>query len=428
MKTTFVSKENSTVKFTMEFTAEEFESAQIKAYQHTKDQFAIDGFRKGKAPRKLIEKHYGETVFFEDAINDMFNENYGKALDELELDVIDRPNADFTDFKKGEGFTATITVAVAPTVEVKNYKGVKVKKVEGKATDEQVDEEIEKIRKRNARMLVADRAAQDGDTLTLDYAGFVGDDQFEGGTAENQTLTLGSGQFIPGFEEQLVGVAAGEEKEVKVTFPEEYHAPELAGKEAVFKCKVHEVKYEELPAVDDDLAKDTSEFDTLDEMKADIREKLDKAAEEKAKEEMKNAILEKLIEENEFEVPEVMIEDEISNTLNNFAQQLSYQGLSLDQYIQFTGQTMEALREQTKEGATKSVKSRLITASIAEAEKIEATEEDMDKEIQFMADAYKMTADKIKEILGDDSLAAIKKDLKMRKTVDFLFENAKLGK
>lgn len=426
MKTTFISKEKNTVKFTMEFTAEEFENAQIKAYQRTKNQYSIDGFRKGKAPRKLIEKHYGEGVFFEDAINDMFNVNYPLALDELMLDVIDRPDADFTDFKKGEGFTATITVDVAPVPEVKDYKGIEIKKVKPEPVEEKVQAELEAAQKRNARLLVAERPAENGDTLTLDYAGFVGDDQFAGGTAEMQQLTLGSGQFIPGFEDQLVGVKAGEEKEVKVTFPEEYHAPELAGKEAVFKCKVHEIKYEELPELNDDFAQEASEFDTLDEWKKDLTEKQEKVAAEKAETDMKNAVIEKLVEATKVDVPAVMIDDEAAAMINNFAQQLSYQGLSLDMYMKYLGKDINALKEEMKPEAEKSVKTRLVVTAVGEAEKIEVSQEDMDKELQFMADSYKMDVEKVKEILGPDSLAAIKKDLRMRNIVEFLYKNAKI--
>ncbi len=426
MKATFISKENNTVKFSMEFTAEEFENAQIKAYQSTKEQFSIDGFRKGKAPRKLIEKHYGEGIFFEDAINNLFNENYGKALDELKLDVIDRPNADFSDIKKGEGFEATITVDVCPIVEVKNYKGIEIEKVDGTVADEQLDAEIEALRKRNARMVSVERAVEDGDTVTLDYSGFVGEEQFEGGTAENQILKIGSGTFIPGFEEQLVGVKAGESKDVKVTFPEEYHAENLAGKEAVFKCTVHEVKFEELPVLDDEFAKDISEFDTLEELKADKKAELEKAAAEKAENDMKNALVEKLVEATEIEVPAVMVEDETSNMLNDFAQQLSYQGISMDMYMKYLGKDANGMKEELKPEAEKRVKTRLVIMGVAEAEKIEVTEEEMNKEFQFMADAYKMEVSKVKEILGADSIAAIEKDVKLKSTVDFLFKNAKI--
>ena len=256
MKATLISKENNRAKFTMDFTAEEFEAAVVKAYQDSKDKFNIDGFRKGKAPRSIIEKHFGEGVFFEDAINNLFQTAYPEALNELDLEVIDSPQADFSEIGKGKPLTVTIDVAVYPVVEVKDYKGIEVEQVDPEVTEEDVDRDIEAMRKRNSRMVVADRPVENGDTVILDYAGFVGDEQFQGGTAENQELKIGSGMFIPGFEEQLIGVKAGESKDVVVTFPEEYQAKELAGKEATFKCTVHEVKFEELPELDDEFAKD----------------------------------------------------------------------------------------------------------------------------------------------------------------------------
>ena len=264
MKATFISRENNDVKFTMEFTAEEFENAQIKAYQAAKDQFQIDGFRKGKAPRSIIEKHYGEGVFFEEAIDQLFRESYGEALKELDLEVVDAPAAEFSKIAKGEGFTITITVPCFPIIAVKDYQGVEIEKVSQEVKDEDIDNELKALQKRNARMILVERPAQDGDTVLLDYSGFVGDEQFEGGTAERQELTLGSGMFIPGFEEQLVGATPGEKRDVTVTFPAEYHAEELAGKEAVFHCLVHEIKEEQLPELDDEFAKDVSEHDTLD--------------------------------------------------------------------------------------------------------------------------------------------------------------------
>ena len=274
MKATLISKENNRAKFTMDFTAEEFEAAVVKAYQDSKDKFNIDGFRKGKAPRSIIEKHFGEGVFFEDAINNLFQTAYPEALNELDLEVIDSPQADFSEIGKGKPLTVTIDVAVYPVVEVKDYKGIEVEQVDPEVTEEDVDIDIEAMRKRNSRMVVADRPVENGDTVILDYAGFVGDEQFQGGTAENQELKIGSGMFIPGFEEQLIGVKAGESKDVVVTFPEEYQAKELAGKEATFKCTVHEVKFEELPELDDEFAKDVSEFDTLAELRDDATTRL----------------------------------------------------------------------------------------------------------------------------------------------------------
>ncbi|MBE6033119.1 MAG: trigger factor [Clostridiales bacterium] len=424
MKSTFISREKNDVKFTMEFTGEEFEAAVVAAYQSGKGKFAIDGFRKGKAPRKLIESHYGEDVFFEDAINNLFSQNYFKALEELNINVIDRPNADFSEIKKGEAFTITITVTAYPEFEVKDYKGVEIEKIEHTVTEEDLNKELEALQNRNARMVIAERPAKDGDTVLIDYAGFVGEEQFEGGTAERQPLKLGSNAFIPGFEEQLIGCSAGDEKDVVVTFPEEYHAEDLAGKEAVFKCKVHEVKEEEKPELNDDFAKDVSEFDTLEELKKDKKEKLEKAAEERAASEMKNAVLEKIYEANDMEIPQVMVEDEIDGMMQEFDQQLRYQGLDLQKYFQYLGKEANDFREELRADATKKTKTRMLISAIADAEKLEATEEELDKELELMAVQYNLEVEKIKSMLGADNFAALEKDVKMRKAVDFVYDNA----
>lgn len=424
MKATFISKEQNDVKFTIEFTSEEFEQAQIKAYKATKDKFSVDGFRKGKAPRSLIERHYGEGIFFEDAVNDLVADAYPKALDELELDVIDRPRAEFGDLKKGEGFTVTLTVAVYPDVEVKDYKGVEIERVSAEVTPEDLDKEMENLQKRNSRMVLVERPAQDGDTVLLDYEGWSDGVQFEGGTAERQPLKLGSDTFIPGFEEQLIGVEPGGEKDVKVTFPEEYHSEELAGKEAVFKCKVHEIKEEELPELNDDFAKDVSEYDTLEELKKDTEENLKKAAEAKAENQMKNAVLESVFNANDIDVPDVMVSDEVTNMMNEFDQQLRGQGLDLEQYFQYLNRKPEEFREELRDEAYKKVKTRMLVSAVADQEDIKATDEDLDKEFELMAIQYKMDADKIREMLGTESLVYIQNDIRVRKAVDFMFEQA----
>ncbi|MCQ2550795.1 MAG: trigger factor [Clostridia bacterium] len=426
MKATFISREKNDVKFSIEFTAEEFEQAQVEVYKKNKDQFNIDGFRKGKAPRTIIEKHYGEGVFFEDAINELFSSEYPKALNELDLEVIDSPRAEFSKIAKGEGFTVTITVACEPEVEVKDYLGVKIDKIVNEVKDEDVDREIEMLQKRNARMVVVEREAKLEDTVILDYSGFVGEEQFEGGTAERQELKLGSGMFIPGFEEQLVGVKPGEKKDVTVTFPEEYHAEDLAGKEAVFHCLVHEIKEEELPELDDEFAKDVSEFDTLDELKASTRERLEKYAEAGSVEQMKDAILEKIYEKTEVEIPASMLEDELDKMVRELDQQLQYQGLGIAQYLQFTGSDMAAFREEMKGDAEKRVKTRLILDGIARQEKIQATEEEVDDEIKVMASQYNMEVEQVKKILGEDSLRYIKKDVQTRKAVELIYEKANI--
>ncbi len=424
MISTFISKEKNQVKFTMEYTAEEFEKAVNEVYQATKGKYTVDGFRKGKAPRKLIETHYGEDVFFEDAINNMFSKGYPEALDTLALDPVDRPSAEFDQIEKSKGFKVTITVTVKPEVEVKDYKGVKVTKVEHNITEEDIDKELESLQKRNSRLVLVDRPAQDGDTVLIDYAGFVGEEQFEGGTAERHPLSLGSGSFIPEFEEQLVGAVAGEERDVKVTFPEEYHSADLAGKEAVFKCKVHEIKEMEKPELNDEFAKDVSEFDTLEELKKDSREKLEKAAESKAEYETKNAVLEKVFEANEVDIPEIMVEEQIGEMMQEFDQQLKQQGLDLQKYFEYLKKDPKDFREELRTDAYKKVKTRLIVETVANAEKLEATEEDVEAELKAMADQYKMEIEKLKEFMKADNYMYLEKDIKMRKAVDFMFENA----
>jgi len=425
MKTNFISREDNKVKFSMEFSAEEFENAQIEAYKKNKDQFTIDGFRKGKAPRTIIERHYGEGVFFEDALDELFRDNYVKALDELDLEVIDSPAAEFTQLKKGEGFTATITVPVFPEIEVKDYKGVEVEKKEGKVDEKDVDQDIENIRKRNARMVSVDRKAETGDTVYFDYAGFVGDEQFQGGTAEKQTLKLGSGMFIPGFEEELVGVKADEDRDVHVTFPEDYQAENLAGKDAVFHCHIHEVREEQLPDVDDDLAKDATEYETLEELKEATRKRLQEAAEKNAENQMKDEAAEKVMAANEFEIPAVMVNDELDRSINDFAQQMAYSGLNLDMYFKYTNSNMEQLRDQIRPDAEKSVKLRIILQNIARLEGLKCTEEDLNSELEFMAKQYNTDPAEVRKMLGEDSIVYFKKDIQAKKAMDLIYSEAK---
>ncbi|MDD7512222.1 MAG: trigger factor [Peptostreptococcaceae bacterium] len=423
MKTNLISKENNEAKFTMEFTPEEFDAAVVKAYQATKGQFKINGFREGKAPRSIIEKHYGEGVFFEDAVNDLFQTGYPEAVKELELEVIDSPRAEFSDIGKGKSMVVTITVPVYPIVEVSDYFGVEVEKLIPTLGETAVEDDIKALQKRNARMVVADRPAKEGDTLVFDYAGFVGEEQFEGGTAENQQLKLGSGMFIPGFEEQLIGVAPGEKKDVNVTFPEDYHA-ELAGKDAVFHCLVHEIKEEQLPELDDEFAKDVSEFDTLEELKKDTADRLLKNAEENTVNMAKDAVIEKVYAANKVEIPAVMIEDEIDRMTQEIAQQLSYQGLTVEQYLQFMDKTMADFRNELREDAEKKVGTRLVLMSIVEKEGVTVTEEEMEEEIKKLAEVYKTEADKIKEMIGVENITFFQKDLQLRKVIDLLYDKA----
>ena len=415
MKATFISRENNDVKFTMEFTAEEFENAQIKAYQAAKDQFQIDGFRKGKAPRSIIEKHYGEGVFFEEAIDQLFRESYGEALKELDLEVVDAPAAEFSKIAKGEGFTITITVPCFPIIAVKDYQGVEIEKVSQEVKDEDIDNELKALQKRNARMILVERPAQDGDTVLLDYSGFVGDEQFEGGTAERQELTLGSGMFTP-----------GEKRDVTVTFPAEYHAEELAGKEAVFHCLVHEIKEEQLPELDDEFAKDVSEHDTLEELKQATKERLETYAKSSAENQMKDAAILKVVEANEVEIPRAMVDDEIDRMANELDQQLRYQGMGLNQYLQFVGKDAAAFREELRPEAEKAVKTRIVLMGIVNAENIAVTDEEREEELKRMAAQYQMEVDKLKEIIGEDNLGFLTKDLQVKKAIDFIYDNAKV--
>ncbi len=424
MKSTLISKENNEAKFTMEFSAEEFENAVIDVYKAQKGKFIIDGFRKGKAPRSIIEKKYGDGIFWDDAINNLVSRNYVLALDELDLDVIDSPRSEFSQIKKGEGFTVTIFVACYPEIEVKDYEGVEIETVTPEVTDETVEKELEARAKRNSRMVSVDRPAKEGDTVLIDYEGWSDGEKFDGGSAERQPLKLGSGTFIPGFEEQLIGVNTGDKKDVTVTFPEEYHSEALAGKEAVFKCTVHEIKEEELPEINDDFVKDISEFDTLDELKADIRENLLKAAEASAENQMKNSVIEKVYEANDIDVPDVMVESEIDNMMSEFDQQLRSQGMDLQSYFKYLGKEPAEFRNELKEDAYKRTKTRMIVTAVADQEKFEASDEDVDAQIANMAKQYGLETDKVKEMMGSQGLEMIKGDVKVKKAVDFMYDHA----
>ena len=426
MKTTLLSNENNVVKFAMDFTAEEFDAAVVKAYQASKDQFTIDGFRKGKAPRSIIEKHYGEGIFFEDAINSMFQEAYPAAITELDLDVIESPKADFSEIGHGKPLTVTITVAVFPIVEIKDYKGVEVEQLEVEVKPEAVENEIKSMQKRNARVVVAEREVKEGDTVVLDYAGFVGEEQFEGGTAENQELVIGSGMFIPGFEEQLVGAKAGDNVDVKVTFPEEYHSEELAGKDAVFHCTVHEVKEEQLPELDDEFAKDVSEYDTLDELKKSIEERLEKYLKEQNLNEAKNDAIEKVYAANTVETPKNLVEDELDSIVQELDRNLRYQGLGIDQYLQYVQKDMAEFREEFREDATKRVAIRIILLSIAAAEDIEISAEEMDEEMKEMAKMYNVPEEHVRNMIGEANMSYFAKDMKVKKAIDLIYDNAKV--
>jgi trigger factor len=427
MKAVFISREKDDVTFTMEFDAETFENAQIEVYKKTKDKYNVDGFRPGKAPRKIIEQHYGEGVFMESALDELMQAEYPPALAELQVEPIAMPNVEFSEIKKGDGFTATVTVAVPPEIEVKDYTGVKIDDVKAEVTDEDVDKELTDMQSKGSRFVESEDAAADGDIVNIDYEGYVGETQFEGGTAQGQSLKLGSGTFIPGFEEQLTGAKKGDSLEVNVTFPEEYHSEDLKGKAAVFKVTVNEVRKEDRPELNDEFAKDTSEFDTLDALKADIREKLQKAAEERAEYEKKNAVLEAVFEANQFDVPPAMVEDAMDDMMNEFSQNLRQQGLEMQQYLQFLGQDAAAFREQTRADAEKRVKMRLIIKTVAKAENFEASEAEIDKELTQMAAQYGLEKEKLVDYLGKSQLSLLREDIKNRKAVDYMFENAIIG-
>lgn len=414
-----------TLKITVE--SDVFEAACQKAYNQNKVKFNIPGFRKGKATRAVIEKMYGEGVFFEDAIDVVFPENYKKAVEELNLEVIDRPALDVEQIGKGKDLVMLITVEVKPEVKLGEYKGLEVKKVESEVTEEDLDSELKRMQEQNARLItVEDRGIVDQDNISLDFCGSVDGVEFQGGKAENYSLVVGSNTFIPGFEEQLLGMKLGEEKNVNVTFPEDYNSDELKGKEAVFAVKINEIKEKQLPAIDDEFVKDTTEFDTLEALKADIKVKLADKKKKYAEDTMKNELVEKLAENMEVEIPEVMVKTEIENMMRDFEQNLSYQGMDLKTYFQYTGTNKEILSEQMKEDAEKRVKISLAVDAVSKAEAIEATDADLEAEYAKMAEIYKLEVDKIKEIFQNSQETGIRSTIVARKTVDLLFESAKL--
>lgn len=427
MSSTVVKKENNEVTLRIEANAEAFEKAVQKAYTKMKGRFNIPGFRKGKAPRKLIEVQYGEGVFYEEAINEIFPELYDAAVKEHNLDPVDRPSIDIEQVGKGENLVITAVVTVVPEVTLGDYKGIEVAKKEYNVEEAEVESEIEKLQDRNARLIAVERPVQDGDTLIIDYAGFVGEDQFEGGTAEGQTLVIGSGQFIPGFEEQLVGKAMGEEVDVNVTFPTEYHAPDLAGKEAVFKVTIHEIKEKELPVLDDEFAKDVSEHDTLDELKADLRKKLEETAKNKAERETRDEVVKKVTENVQVDIPEIMVEHQLDDMLNELDYQLRFQGLNLETYLQYMNQKIEDIRNQMRDDAYNRVKTQLTLETIGEIENIEVTDEELDTEIEKYAKQYNTEMEKFKSSLRDSDYKNIKEGIKVRKTIDFLVESASIA-
>ena len=418
--------EKNMAKLTIEVDAAEFEKAIEKAYNKQKNQINIPGFRKGKAPRKTIEKMYGEGVFYEEAANIIIPEAYSKALDEYEgKEIVSQPTIDVVQLEAGKPFIFTAEVAIKPDVTLGQYKGVEIDKVEATVSAEEVDAEIKREQEANAReVVVEDRAVKDGDITVIDFEGFVDGVAFAGGKGEDYPLTIGSGAFIPGFEEQLVGAEVGKEVEVKVTFPESYHADELAGKDATFVCTVKEIKEKELPALDDEFASEVSEFDTMAEYKASVEKKLAERKEAEVKSAKENAAIDAVIANATMEIPEAMVEFQQRQMLDEFAQRLQMQGLSLEQYFQFTGQTVSTMLDQVKPQALNRIKSSLVLEAVVAAEKIEATEEDYTAEVNKMAEQYKMEVAKIEEMLGEAGKKQIMGDLAIAKAVEFIVANA----
>ena len=428
MSSKLLKKEKNIVTIEFTVTPDQFEEAVNKAYLKAKNSINVQGFRKGKAPRHIIEKKYGKSIFYDDALDFAVQEEYPKAVTELNLDVIDSPKVDIQKFETGEDIVVTAEVEVMPEVELGEYKGVEVEKVEVKVTDEDVEKELKAIQDKNARIVeVTDRPVQNGDFLTIDYAGFVGEEQFEGGTAENQSLEIGSNTFIPGFEEQLIGKNKGDEVKVNVTFPEEYHAENLKGKDAVFNVKIHEIKSKEMPEIDDEFAKDISEFDTLEELKADTRKNLEKRAAESSKVTNDNNVLTKIINDAKIEVPEVLIKREIDYLAKNYEQQFRQQGFVGKEYDDIISNFVNQYKEGAKDQAEFNVKAELVLEAIIKKENIQASEEDLMKEVEEMAKSYQVEEERMeafKNSMLESSRGYIEETLKKRNVIEMLVASA----
>ena len=425
MSVTVEKLEKNMAKLTIEVSADELEKAIQAAYLKQKNRINIPGFRKGKAPRAMIEKMYGAGIFYEDAANALIPNAYSEALAECEETIVSQPSIDVVQLEKGKPFIFTAEVALKPEVTLGEYKGLEVPKSELEVTEEEVAGELRKEQESNSRTIdVDDRAVADGDKVTLDFEGFVDGEAFDGGKGTDYPLTIGSGAFIPGFEEQLVGVEIGKETEVNVTFPENYQAENLAGKPAVFKCTVKKIEVKELPELDDEFAKDVSEFDTLEEYKADIKKNLEEKKADAAKRAKEDAAVDAAIEKASMEIPDAMLDTLVSNMIEDFARRIQSQGLTMEQYLQFTGMTPAALQEQMKPQALKRIQSRLVLEKIAEVENIQISDEKLDEEIAQMAEMYKMEVEKLKEVLGDAEKEQMKKDLAVQEAVTLIAEAA----
>ena len=428
MSVTVEKLENSMAKLKIEVSAEQLEKALQKAYEKNKNKIQLNGFRKGKAPRKMIEKIYGKEIFYEDAANELIEEEYPKAVEECGEDIVSSPKIDVEQLEAGKDFIFTAEVALKPPVKLGKYKGIEVEKMDLDVTDEEVDAEIDKQRNTNARTVeVTDRAVAMNDIVTLDFEGFVDGVAFQGGKGTDYPLTIGSGAFIPGFEEQLVGFEIGKEGDVNVTFPEDYQAEDLAGKAATFKCTVKAIKAKELPELNDEFASDVSEFDTLDEYKEDVKKKLAEKKENEEKAKREDVVVKAVIDDSEIELPEAMVETQQRQIVNDFAQRLQMQGMNMDQYLQYTGSSVDKMLEQVKPQAIESIKARLVLEEVAKKENITISDEEFEAELQKMADQYKMEVAKLKELMPESEFKTMREDLAVQKAADFLVENVKEG-
>ncbi|MEG0903295.1 MAG: trigger factor [Lachnospiraceae bacterium] len=417
--------EKNMAKLTIEASAEELEKAIQGAYMKQKGKINVPGFRKGKVPRAMIEKMYGVEIFYDEAANALIPEAYGKAYDECELEIVSQPTVDIVQIEKGKPFIFTAEVAIKPEVTLGQYKEIEVEKASNEVTEEEINQEIKKEQEKNARTIVVeDRPVQDGDEVVLDFEGFVDGVAFEGGKGENYPLVIGSNSFIPGFEAQLIGVQAEQSVEVTVTFPEDYHSEDLKGKEAVFHCTLHEIKTKELPEVDDEFAAEVSEFDTLDEYKADVEAKIKERKEKENKNKKEEKVIEKIIENASMDIPEPMVESQVKQMAEDFAQRIQQQGLSAEQYFQYTGMTAEKMLEEFKPQAIKRIQTRLVLEAIVHAENIEVSEDKVDAEIAKMAEAYQMEVDKIKELIGESEKKQMKLDIAVQDAVTFVADAA----
>lgn len=420
--------EHNMAKLTVEVAAEDVEKALQAAYLKQRKQINIPGFRKGKVPRQMIEKMYGPEVFYDEAANNMIPDAYAKAYDESELDIVSQPKIEVVQMEKGKPFIFTAEVATKPEVTLGDYKGLKVDKVSTRVTQKEVDEEIEKERERNARTIeVTDRAVQDKDEVTLDFEGFVDGVAFEGGKGEDYPLTIGSGSFIPGFEEQLIGAEIDKEVEVNVTFPKEYHSEKLAGKDATFKCTVHTIKAKELPELDDEFASEVSECETMDAYRAEVKKNIKERKERTGKEKKENQAVDQAIENAQMDIPEAMIEFQVRQMADDFARRIQQQGLTVEQYFQFTGMTAEKMLEEMRPQAEKSIKTRLVLEAIVKAENIEVSDERVEEELTKMAEAYQMEVEKLKEFMGENEKKQIKEDLAVQEAITLLVNESVEG-